>query len=124
MTGRIVPEWVADHADQAIPARVKLRLWERCGGRCAISGRQLKPGEFDFDHIKALALGGEHRESNLQVIAKDVHREKTRADVAAKSKAARTRVKHLGIAKSKRGFRRPPGAKFNWQTGRYEFPQK
>ena len=93
---RSVPEWIADNDDQAIPARVKARIFERCGGRCALSGVKVGPGApFDFDHIISLAAGGQHREANLQVVARDKHREKTAEDVAIKSKVARIRAKHL-----------------------------
>lgn len=95
---RAVPEWIGATDDQAIPARVKLRIWERCGGRCAISGRKLRPGDpYDFDHIKPLIMGGGHRETNLQVVARDKHREKSAAEQTEQAKADRTRAKHLGI---------------------------
>lgn len=104
MTGRSLPEWVADHPDQAVPQRVKLRIWERCGGKCALTGKKLRPGdEYDFDHIVPLALGGAHRETNLRVVSREAHREKSKAEVSAKAKADRTRAKFLGIyPKSKR----------------------
>lgn len=102
MVGRSVPEWVAKHPDQAIPKRVKLRVWERCGGRCARTGRKLQVGEpYDFDHILALANGGEHREGNLQIISREAHREKTREDVKTKAKVDRIRARHLGLSKTK-----------------------
>lgn len=104
---RVVPEWVADHDDQAIPKRVKLRIFQRCAGKCAVTGRRVLPGEFDFDHIVPLVLGGRHAENNLQVIWKPAHREKTAVDVASKAKADRIRAKHLGIAKPKRPFGNP-----------------
>lgn len=98
MTSRSLPEWVAAHPDQPIPKRVKLRVWERCGGRCALTGRKLRPGDaYDFDHVIALVNGGEHKESNLQVVSRDAHKAKTREDVGVKAKTARMRAKHLGI---------------------------
>ena len=94
---RTVPEWIARHDDEPIPPRVKLRIFERCGGKCALSGRKLSVGEpYDFDHIIALANGGEHREANLQLVSRDKHREKTKADLAVKSKISRVKAKHLG----------------------------
>jgi 5-methylcytosine-specific restriction protein A len=110
---RSVPEWVADNDDQAIPPRVKVRIFERCGGRCALTGVKLGPGTpFDYDHITPLILGGQHRESNLQTVAREAHRAKTADDVKLKAKVARVRAKHLGVyPKSKtpirsRGFAR------------------
>lgn len=103
-TGRTVPEWQGATPDTPIPTRVKLRIWKRCGGRCALSGKKLMPGDaYDFDHIIALANGGRNVETNIQLVSREKHREKTRDDVAEKSKVARIRAKHLGVyPKSKR----------------------
>lgn len=96
--GRIVSEWVARHPDQAIPPKVKARIWIRCQGRCALTGVKLGPGvPHDFDHIKPLSMGGEHREANLQLVSRDAHRRKTAAEAPARAKADRIRAKHLGL---------------------------
>jgi 5-methylcytosine-specific restriction endonuclease McrA len=93
-----VPEWVGATPDSAIPTRVKLRIWERCGGRCAISGKKLMPGDaYDFDHIIALSSGGSNSEANLQLVSREAHKAKTRDDVKAKAKIARVKAKHLGL---------------------------
>jgi 5-methylcytosine-specific restriction protein A len=104
VTGRTVPTWQGSTPDAAIPARVKLRIWERAGGKCEITGRKLYPGDaHDFDHIVPLAMGGEHSESNLRLVSRDAHREKTKADVTAIAKAKRVALKHTGLwPKSKR----------------------
>jgi 5-methylcytosine-specific restriction protein A len=95
---RTVPEWVATHDDQTIPKRVKLRIFARCGGRCGLSGLKINVGDdYDFDHIKALWRGGEHRESNLHPVLRDKHREKSAAEQGDKAKADRVRAKHLGL---------------------------
>jgi 5-methylcytosine-specific restriction endonuclease McrA len=96
-TRRAVPEWVADHPDQDIPKRVKLRIFDRCGGKCGLTGKKLRPGEFDFDHITRLRDGGEHRESNIHVVWRPKHREKTAQENIEQSHADRVRAKHLGI---------------------------
>lgn len=102
MTRRSVPEWAGKTPDAAIPPRVRLRVFEAHGGTCALTGRKIRPGdEWDCDHIRALANGGEHRESNLQPVLRTAHREKTKADVALKAKADRVRKKHLGLWKPK-----------------------
>lgn len=94
---RSVPEWVGKTDDAAIPKATKLRIWERCGGKCAITGRKLMPGDaYDFDHIIPLALGGEHRETNIQIVSKDAHRAKTADDTRAIRKAQRIALKHSG----------------------------
>lgn len=98
MTGRSVPLWEGATPDAAIPARVRLRVFERHGGICALSGRKIMPGDaWDLDHRIPLSLGGRHAEDNLQPVLKDAHREKTKADVSAKAKADRIRAKHLGV---------------------------
>lgn len=101
---RVVPEWVATHDDQAIPPKVKLRVWTRCEGKCALSGRKLRPGDpVNYDHIKPLRDGGEHREGNLQLVSVEAHRVKTAAEAGQRAKEERIRLKHFGLkAPSKR----------------------
>lgn len=96
---RAVPEWIADHPDQAIPDRVKLRIFDRCGGRCAITGKKLGPGETDYDHIVSLRRGGEHREGNIHAVWRKAHREKTATENSEDAHVDRMRAKHLGIRK-------------------------
>ncbi|MEH6676175.1 HNH endonuclease [Phenylobacterium sp.] len=104
MTGRSVPEWIGKTPDAKIPPRVRLRVFERHGGRCHLSGRKIMPGDlWDCDHIVALINGGEHREFNLAPALRSKHREKTAEDVAEKSKTYRIRAKHTGVIRPK-GF--------------------
>lgn len=112
-SARSIPEWIGKHPDQAVPSRVRLRIFERYRGRCHLSGRKIMPGDaWDLDHIIALVNGGQHRETNLAPALRDKHREKTRADVAEKARAARIQAKHLGIKKPSRlrsrGFAKAP----------------
>ena len=101
---RKVPEWIADHDDQAIPRRVKLRIWAREDGKCHLTGRKITPGdEYDFDHIIALSLGGEHREGNIALALKGAHKEKTASDRADKTRTDRLKAKYAGL-KPKTGF--------------------
>jgi 5-methylcytosine-specific restriction protein A len=109
---RATPEWIGASDDQAIPARVKLRVFEAAAGKCCdctlpIRGK-LRPA---YDHIQALINGGSHRESNLQLLCVPCHAIKTREDVAGKSVTARKRTKHLGIKKPRtiRSWRRFDG---------------
>lgn len=107
---RSVPEWVGNTDDSAIPPRVRLRVFEREGGVCHLSGRRIQAGEpWDCDHIVALVNGGEHRETNLAPALRDKHREKTALDVAEKSTVRRKKMKSLGIAPKK--GRPMPGSK-------------
>lgn len=100
---RELPEWIAKHDDQAIPPRVRVRVFDRHDGRCHLTDRRIRAGEaWDCDHVIALVNGGEHRESNLAPALKAAHREKTAADVAEKAGVYRKRAKHLGIKKPSR----------------------
>jgi len=102
---RSVPEWIGKHDDQKVPDRVRMRIFDRENGVCHLTGRKIDPvsDAWDLDHRVSLILGGEHRESNLFPALKEPHRKKTAAEVAVKSKIARTRKKHLGIKPDKAG---------------------
>lgn len=117
---RAVDEWIGATPDAPVPPRVRLRIFERTGGRCHLSGRKIMAGDpWDLDHIVALCNGGEHRESNLAPALRDKHREKTAADVAERAKVDRVRKKHLGLHKAKlpmpgsraSGWRKPMNGK-------------
>lgn len=103
---RSVPEWIGKTDDAKIPPRVKLRIFEREGGICHLTGVKIQPGdEWDADHKIPLILGGEHRESNLFPALREAHRKKTKTEMAVKAKIAAVRKKHLGINSDKRsGF--------------------
>lgn len=58
----------------------------------------------EFDHIVALANGGEHREANLRALCLEEHRVKTAADMAVKKKIARVKRKHLGLENKRSRF--------------------
>lgn len=95
---RSVNIWVGASPDSPIPARVRLRTFERFGGRCASCGVKLGGAvPFDLDHELALVLGGRHSEDNLRPLCKPCHGAKTASDVKAKAKSARIRERHLGI---------------------------
>ncbi|NLS19854.1 HNH endonuclease [Rhizobium sp. P40RR-XXII] len=122
---RSIPEWIAKHDDQKVPDRVRLRIFDRENGICHLTGRKIDPvrDAWDLDHRVSLILGGEHRETNLFPALKEPHRKKTAAEVAVKSKIARTRKKHLGIKPekavgfSKRFKRLFDGTVINRETG-------
>ena len=95
---RSVPEWIAKHDDAAIPARVKDRVMLAANSVCLCCQREIARGlRPEFDHIVPLILGGEHRESNLQMLCHECHGLKTRLDVKLKAKVARVRKKNLGF---------------------------
>lgn len=110
---RKVPEWIGKTDDSEIPVRVRLRVFERCGGMCHLSQREIRPGEsWQLDHVVAIINGGEHRESNLVPVLTGPHKEKTKIDVAEKSQMYYKRVKAIGIKRRRRTI---PGRKFNGQ---------
>lgn len=95
---RSVPEWVGRHDDEAIPPRVKLRLFERANGTCANCTRKIMIGEpWQCDHMTALCNGGKHAEGNLQVLCPNCHGKKTKVDVAQKAETYAARMAHLGF---------------------------
>jgi len=100
---RAVEEWIAKHDDQAIPPRVKVRIFEKYNGHCYLSGVKIMPGDkWECEHKLALALGGQHRESNLAPALVAPHKIKTKADRRMKAKNDRVRKRHLGIRKPSR----------------------
>jgi 5-methylcytosine-specific restriction enzyme A len=97
---RKTDEWIGKTDDQAIPDRVRVRLFERANGRCQACTIKIVPGvSWQVDHITALINGGKHRESNMQVLCGACHGTKTRQDVAEKATTARKRKAHLGLRK-------------------------
>lgn len=106
---RTVPEWVATSDDQAIPPRVRLRVFGK--GICKKCTRRLLVGHWDCDHIVALANGGQHRETNLQPLCIDpCHSDKTKADRKMKARADKQRKSNVGIKKRHKTI---PGRRFN-----------
>lgn len=100
---RSVPEWIGKHDDQAVPPRVRQRIFDRHEGICYLSGRAIRPGDrWELEHIIALVNGGEHRESNLAPALKEPHKSKTKQDRKLGKKIARVRKRHIGIRKQSR----------------------
>lgn len=98
--GRSVPEWIGKNADSVPPPRVRLRIFNRYGGRCYLSKRTIRPGDkWDAEHIIALTNGGMNRESNMAPALKAPHKVKTRADRKIKKRTDARRKKHIGIRK-------------------------
>ena len=116
---RKVPEWIGKHDDSQIPPRVRLRIFDRCGGICHLSQRKIGAGEhWQLHHVVALVNGGEHRESNLVPVLVEPHKVKTSEDIKEKALVAKKRKSFLGIrAKKKRmGYR-----KFNGEVVKPRF---
>lgn len=107
---RSTKEWIGKTDDSRPPNYVRVRVFQEHGGKCHIAGRKIEEGEpWDLDHVVALINGGENRESNLAPALRDKHREKTKADVAEKSKVYHKTGKNIGL--SFRKGRPMPGSK-------------
>jgi hypothetical protein len=99
---RSVPEWIGKNDDEAPPQRVRLRVFQRCCGRCHACARLMRAGErWTCEHIVALCNGGANKEANLGLTCSNCLPAKNAADVAEKSLIARKRSKHLGTWKAK-----------------------
>jgi 5-methylcytosine-specific restriction protein A len=96
---RSVPEWIGRTPDSAIPKAVKLRIWEREEGRCYLTGLKINAlkDSYEFEHVIALANGGEHRESNIRLALKAAHKVKSTDDAGITAKIRRVRLKHRGL---------------------------
>lgn len=105
---RTVKEWIGKTDDAAPPKLCKLRIVERQGGKCALTGLpftlKAKP---QFDHITPLWLGGKNCESNLQAIHKDPHKAKTSAEASVRAKVNATRATNLGVTRPKAPIKSP-----------------
>ncbi len=99
---RSVPEWIGKTPDTTIPNRVRLRVMKRAACRCEKCDRLFRPGKvWHVDHIKALANGGLHRESNMQALCYGCHLLKTKKDLAANAKTNRQITSHYGMKQSR-----------------------
>jgi len=99
---RKVSEWIGKTDDSAIPDRVKARIIERQGNRCAVTNKPFMPGDvYHYDHVIPLWLGGRHAENNLVAILAGFHTEKTKGEAAVRAKVYRQRNKHLGLREKK-----------------------
>jgi 5-methylcytosine-specific restriction endonuclease McrA len=84
-----------------------MRIWEREGGRCSLTGRKIQVGEaYDYEHRIPLSLGGRHAEDNIVLAIRAAHREKTAQEATERAKADRIHAKHYGyFAKTRRPIR-------------------
>jgi 5-methylcytosine-specific restriction enzyme A len=96
---RSLPEWIGKSADSAVPPRVRVRIFDRYEGRCQCGcNRKIMAGEaWDCEDTIAIINGGQRRESNMKPWLHEHHPEKTKADVAEKSRVYRKRAKHIGV---------------------------
>lgn len=93
---RSVPEWVGKSDDTPAPPRVRLRVWDRCQGKCHRCVRKIPVGDaWILEHLIALINGGKNRESNLCLTCSWCKPIKDAEDVAEKSKTYAVRAKHV-----------------------------
>ena len=97
MTGRAVPEWVGKTPDAKVPDRVRLRVLNANKGLCYLSGLPIGSKKWEIEHVKALSLGGENRESNLRPALVEAHKLKTKAEAKDRAKADAIAKKAAGI---------------------------
>ena len=102
---RTVSEWIG-RTDNSDPTDAcKLRVLDRQGNRCALTGIEFTPANKpEFDHIVPLWLGGENRESNLQAVTGEAHKRKTQAEATVRAKVNARRAKHLLGKKPAKGW--------------------
>jgi len=109
---RDVAEWIGRDDNEPVPARVRVRVFLRDGGKCRSCGRTLRSGDkSECDHITALVNGGSNTESNLQTLCEWCHKGKTAMDSREKSVTYRKRKSNMGLKKPRTilGWRRFSG---------------
>jgi hypothetical protein len=82
--------------------KVRQQVIDRANGQCERCKAALKPGEGEFDHVLAAALGGEATVANCQLLCLTCHRGpegKTTQDVRRIREADRARDKHTGAVR-------------------------
>lgn len=106
-------------ARKTISRTARARVFDKANGLCHLCGGKINAADkWDVDHILALALGGKDDESNFAPAHKVCHVAKSRVDVGMIRKADRQRAAHIG-AKPPSRWRKPPGTRFDWKSGRY-----
>lgn len=93
---RSVALWVGKTDDTPAPPRVRLRVWDRCGGKCHRCGRKIPVGDaWILEHLVALINSGRNAEDNLCLTCSWCKPLKDREDAAEKSEVARVKAKHI-----------------------------
>lgn len=105
---RSLDEWHGKDDDERPPPRVRVRVFDRLGGKCHRCTRRIRAGEaWTCEHLKALCNGGKNVESNLSVTCCNCLDEKNAEDVSEKSDVYQRRAHHLGIETK-------PKHRWNW----------
>lgn len=97
--GRKVREWIGKTPNDKVPDYVGLRIFRRQKGLCGLSGQKIKVGDVkELHHIKGLAEGGAHKESNLVWVLSSAHKVETAEQAGRRAKADAVAKKHFGVA--------------------------
>ena len=100
---RTIPEWIGKNDDAMPPRTVFDRLWEKQGGKDAITGIEFTAADKVVrDHILPLIDGGKNRESNLQLITEETHKDKTADEATRRGKERSVRAKARGYVTTDR----------------------
>ena len=100
---RKVPAWIGTTDDAKIPLQVQLRVLVKQHGRCAVTGHKFTPGDAKrLDHIKPLADGGLHGETNLQWILDLEHKAKTAAEAEVRAWVRGVAARHAGLERRRK----------------------
>jgi 5-methylcytosine-specific restriction enzyme A len=110
---RAVDEWIGATPDSVIPPRVRVRVFERCDGRCGECRRKIGPADtWIVEHLIALVNGGQNRETNLGITCGWCKPQKDARDVAQKSHNAKVRARHLGVKPDRPSFQTNRNGRF------------
>jgi 5-methylcytosine-specific restriction endonuclease McrA len=97
----------------ALSKRRKLAIWEREKGFCMMCNVKLITGQFIFEHVRALELGGTDTDDNIRLTCKPCAKEKTKKDHQMTAKAKRVKQSHLGLKQSRTPM--PYGKTSKWK---------
>lgn len=65
---------------RSFSAKVQDDAFKRANGICEGCGGMLKPGQFQYDHIKPHAMGGDSSLANVQLLCTACHIAKSQTD--------------------------------------------
>lgn len=105
---------------KAFTALQRLKIFEAAKGVCHICEQKIQVGEaWDVEHKRPLSMGGTNDPANVAPAHLKCHSAKSGKETTDRAKCDRIRAKHIGAHKPS-GFRKLPGFKHNWRTGRME----
>ena len=97
----------------SLSGKRKLAIWEREKGCCMECGVKLMTGQFIYEHVRALELGGTDTDDNIRLTCKPCAKEKTKKDHKMAAKAKRVKQNYLGLKQSRSPL--PCGKMSKWK---------